>query len=550
MPPSGRLASTAPRPELRTDSRPEQRLDRVELSAPSPSPLHLKALIPPVCPLEAISAQQWKSISILKDPFVVLKRGRIGYRDLVLCLNSGLPHLVSFGLNLLQTLALDTTIPLPDPPALSQLIDRLIELYQSHSGKLPSSKRLRDTIRLRESLWFENQAQNHSSDVCDIISHIFRLWRTRYTASEVLDKHHGLTDLMLSQVSLGSFLESRGNFLAFLSDSPPTSFFGSEDVMYRFYQWSKDEIDICHDLVLSSSARTNIWLCGELRADSELEVAKKTIIQTMHMISALFKVLPPTLHLIVEIVNSSALQLASLEESVKRRMSKAVQRLFGSLLRLTTILIQALAHFTGMVQQLMSRPDFWGSVECSKWMMKMVHGASFGFSDGGYNELLLLSLKALLGALPSSGLTDEAVEVHRKHIAGLVTHAAGLRRLWLTRPLEKPLQFEKQPPKKGAKPSETTEQSPLLWQPITATTSNPYQLFVGTIGLLSGLVDSNYAAVGRVLAEGGAAEVVAGWIDVAGVGNGTSREVLGTEVLVGYYHLILESVLSHQFSLM
>lgn len=524
----------------------------------------MKPLVPPVAPLEALSAQQWKSITALRDPFVVLKRGRIGYRDLQLCLASGLPHLVSFALNLLQALALDLAVPLPDAASMGVLVDRLAELYRQHCKRLPPCVRLRDTLRMRDDLhyWMDDRCEQHGAHVCDLVSHILRLWRSRPAGAEALDRHHALAALMLGQVVHGSFLETRANFLTVLSDSPPSAFHGvPADALGRFYQWAKDELDIAYGLILSSTSRASVSLYAGVAGPSQLEAAKKAIVQTMQVIAALFRALPPSLHLLLGILVSSSLGLQE-EAALRRRLAKPVLRLISSLLRLSNLLLQPLALFTGLVQQLMARDDFWGSGECHKWLLKMVHGASFGFSDGGHAELLLLALRGLLRALPSAGngagIPGELVSAHRHEIRGLVTHAEGLRRLWLCRPLARPLLFERpvastaaaqgvtRPP--PSKATATTEQSPLLWQPITAGTSNPLQLLTGTISVLAGLVEANGPAAGRVLAEAGAAELVAAWTDPRGVANTTSRAVLSADSVLVPSQAILEAILAHQFS--
>jgi hypothetical protein len=535
-------------------------------ASPAPPPALMKPLVPPVAPLEALSAQQWKSITALRDPFVVLKRGRVGYRDLQLCLASGLPHLVSYGLNLLQALALDLTVPLPDPASMMGLIEGLAGLYRQHSKRMPPATRLRDTLRMRDELHYwqgEHYEEQHPAHLCDLVSHILRLWRCRPAGAEALDRHHGLAALMLGQVVHGSFLETRANFLAFLSDAPPSAFHGvPADALGRFYQWTKDELDTAHALILSSTHRASVGLYAGVAEQPQLEAAKKAIVQTMQVIAALFRALPPSLHLLLEILVGSSLSLQ--DGALRRRLSKPLLRLVSSLLRLASVLLQPLALFTALVQRLMARDDFWGSGECHKWLLKMVHGASFGFSDAGYAELLLLALRGLLRALPSpasegaaAGIPAELVGAHRADICGLVTHAEGLRRLWLCRSLDGPLLFEKpmaasaasagavrRPPGKG---TGSTEQSPLLWAPITATTSNPYRLLTGTLSVLSGLAEGNAPAVGRVLAEGGSAELLAAWTDPRGVANSTSREVLGAEAVVGPSQALLDAVLTHQF---
>lgn len=547
--PSAAAPVAAPPRAASTLSRSESQLSmNTSVGTQSPHPGPAKAA---GAPLEAVGLAQWKSLRALGDPFAMLRRGKHSYQEICLCLESGAADLVHFGLNLLQAVALENSLPLPDARQFARLCQLL--LAQCDAALAASGATCWALARRLAYRHHAAEPEDGRLRRTELVSNVLRSFWLHPEARGLFDGSAGLLVPALYRWAGSASAELRKNAHAMLAESTPAALLaGGPEAVAAHLQAAARDLAAVVPLALGSTGR--LFLAWQLQP-VETEQLKQCIIKMITSSTAFYKSVPPLAFVQVETAYRLAMQLGAAGDARERkRLVAPLHALFAAAVDLYEVLLQPMVKLCGLIHDLLHREDFKGSADYPKWFQKILHSASFGLPDNGYLEVLLHTLKAVAACLDDQQLA--AVLAARPRTVPLLVRAAqGVRQVWLGDDAGPPIKFERLvqlnnplgPRAARGSASKTltavqTDKSPLLWQACTATNSQPYQVFLVLVHLLDTLAGRLPDVVGPQLAP--ELDVLLGWVSGAGVASSLSREVLCSADLAERYVRLFDCALT------
>jgi len=514
----------------------------------------------PECVLDVVQLGQWKHVKTLRDPFIALHRGRHAFRDIALYLESGLGHLVRYGLNQLQVLLLENACVSPDPVSTVRLVGLLFGACISEDKSDDASLSLWELSRRSTQRQYKLHEDNSGFEVTELVTNTLRALVTRSDAKSAfclaIGQHAGR--LQRWAVSSSSH-EVRKNALLVLAELPPTILARLSDGLLG---GCLRDLNQLVPLLAASSHRLMLGWESFPEASEGVEALKKSIVGLIPAATSVFRTIPALAFIELEIVYKVLLQHALSESRPSPHTCSLILSLMNPLLQLLRLILQSVLKLSALIQALLSQDsdEFRRGAEYGKWLHKILHNTGFGLPDGGYLELLLLCMSVgveCMGEAQVMGFVEES-----EMVRSLIAAVAGLRRFWEIPPTlaadgrsEVPLRFERQVHVSAGGPSSRgiqqraqtqtllTEKSPLLWHACTSPSSQPYQLFLACTRLLDCLAQVAPTQVGAALH--GHVGVLISW-QCAGHDSAIamqSREVLLTAELRERYARLLACIL-------